>query len=116
MNTKPKYLTNGEIFQILLESMNRTPNKEIIEEEKDHLESLFNLPYEDIEKFFTDSEYYENFIKNETNALTTNGLKIFGCFVLNGYLLGHKHGRDNIIDEMLALSLESAESEENTQS
>ena len=109
METKGKYLNNGEIFDILLKSLNKTPDRELVAREKDMLEYLLNLPYEDIEKFFTDPDFYDKFVKDETKVLTTNGLKMFGCFVINGYLLGHQHGRDNIIDEMLALSIESDE-------
>ena len=104
MQTNGKYLSNGEIFDVLFKSMNEAEDKDLLADEKSTLEYLLNLPYEDIEKFFTDNDYYDQFVKDESKAVTTNSLKMFGCFVLNGYLLGHKHGQEDVIDEMIALS------------
>lgn len=112
METNEKYLSNGEVFKVLFDSMNRTKDKELLNKEKASLEYMLNLPYEDIEKFFTNQAYYDEFLKDESRKGRASNLNMFGCFVLNGYLLGYKQGiEEALIDEMVALSkLEDKES------
>lgn len=105
-------MTTNEMFRLLFDSMNEMEDKEVLEQDQKKLSALLNLSYEDIEKFFTDREFHDNFKYDESKRSTVDGIMMFGCFVINSYLLGYQQGRETFAKEIIDLSIEDAKESE----